>query len=99
MVIGRIYKLANLDKNKLNNHLVSYAPSSLDTCGWLWTSSYRPHHNQAGFMDGAAFVCIAKVKQGETSYGEITDWYEVLGPDGKIHKMTPSMRSSYFRNP
>jgi regulatory protein YycH of two-component signal transduction system YycFG len=99
MVIGKIYKVANLSKNKRNNHLTSYIPSSTDPHGWLWTSSYVPYRDHTGFTDGAVFVCIAKVKSGETSYGEIIDWYEVLGPDGKLHKMTTAMRSQYFRSP
>ena len=99
MVIGRIYKVANLGKNKRNNHLMSYSYSSIDSHGWLWTTSTIPNSQHPGFSDGAAFVCIAKVKGGETPYGDITDWYEVLGPGGKIHKITTPMRSSYFRTP
>ncbi len=101
MVKGRIYKLANLNKNKRNTLLVSYKPSQTGM-GWLWTSSYHPSRDQSVFREGDAFVCLGKKEHddndGQAYYG-ITTWYEAAGPDGKIHKITPSMRSSYFRSP
>ena len=102
MVKGRIYKLANLHKNKRNNLLVSYNQGIKDGIGWLWTSNYHPRRETLVFKDGDAFVCLGKkehdVGVGNCYYG-IHTWYEAVGPDGKIHKITPSMRSSYFRNP
>ena len=102
MVKGRIYKVANLDKNKRNNYLISYNQGQADGGGWLWTSSYLLPTNNAVFADGDAFVCLGKKKhddnEGQAYYG-ITTWYEAVGPDGKIHKITPSMRSTYFRSP
>ena len=102
MVKGRIYKLANLHKNKRNNLLVSYSQGIEDGIGWLWTSSYHPNRNSLVFRDGDAFVCLAKKEHddndGQPYYG-ITTWYEAAGPDGKVHKITPAMRSSYFRSP
>ena len=101
MVKGRIYKLANLDKNKRNNFLVSYTTGA-PSIGWLWTSSYHPSRDKPIFKDGDAFVCLGKKEHddndGQPYYG-ITTWYEAAGPDGKIHKITPSMRSTYFRSP
>ena len=101
MVKGRIYKIANLHKNKKNHRLVSWTQGLKDGIGWLWTSDYRPDQ-LACFQDGDAFVCLGKRIQddaeGEGYYG-ITTWYEAAGPDGKIHKITPSMRSTYFRSP
>jgi len=101
MVKGRIYKIANLHKNKKNNILISWNQGMKSGIGWLWTSDYRPEH-LAAFQDGDAFVCLGK-KQIPTdepinNYG-IDTWYEAVGPDGKVHKITPSMRSTYFRNP
>jgi hypothetical protein len=100
MVKGKLYKLANLDKNKRNNWLTSYGHGLKDSKGWLWTSSY-PYNHISTFKDGDAFVCLGKKettnKEGEVHCG-ITTWYEALGPDGKVHKITPSMRTSYFRN-
>jgi hypothetical protein len=102
MVKGRIYRLANLDKNKRNNLLVSYNAGQKDDTGWLWTSSYHPSRDQSVFREGDAFVCLGKKEHddnnGQPYYG-ITTWYEAAGPDGKIHKITPSMRSTYFRSP
>jgi hypothetical protein len=102
MVKGRIYKLANLHKNKINNYLISYNQGQKDGIGWLWTSNHRPHVNSGVFEDGAAFVCLGKKihddPEGHGYYG-ITTWYEAAGPDGKIHRITPAMRSSYFRSP
>ena len=101
MVKGRIYKIANLHKNKRNNLLISYEVEK-GKVGWLWTSNHHPHHGKSIFRDGDAFVCLAKKEHddnaGQAYYG-ITTWYEAVGPDGKIHKITPSMRSTYFRNP
>ena len=101
MVKGRIYKIANLDKNKRNNFLISYNRGMADGTGWLWTGDHRPSA-LSSFADGAAFVCLGKKevagKGADSLYG-IDTWYEALGPDGKIHKITPSIRSSYFRSP
>ena len=101
MVKGRIYKLANLDKNKRNNYLISYKAAK-DGLGWLWTSNYRHQRAAPVFKDGDAFVCLGKMKHddnnGQPYYG-ITPWYEAVGPDGKVHRITPAMRSSYFRSP
>ncbi len=101
MVKGRIYKLANLDKNKVNHHLVSYNRGMKDGTGWLWTANYIPTQFRA-FKNGDAFVCLGKKvhddNDGQPHYG-ITTWYEAAGPDGNIHKITPSMRSTYFRSP
>ena len=101
MVKGRIYKLANLDKNKKNNLLVSWNQGINDGIGWLWTSDYKPDR-LASFQDGDAFVCLGKkgipADEHSNNYG-IDTWFEAVGPDGKVHKITPAMRSSYFRNP
>ena len=101
MVKGRIYKIANLHKNKKNHRLVSWNQGVNDGIGWLWTSDYRPDQLTC-FQDGDAFVCLGKKvhddNNGQPYYG-ITTWYEAAGPDGKIHKITPSIRSSYFRSP
>jgi hypothetical protein len=102
MVKGKMYKLANLDKNKRNHLLVSYARGIKDGIGWLWTANYAYGHLST-FQNGDAFVCLGKKKQIPRSEGTannygIDTWYEALGPDGKIHRITPSMRTSYFRN-
>jgi hypothetical protein len=101
MVKGKLYKLANLHKNKRNNLLMSYARGIKDGIGWLWTADWATDTCTI-FKDGDAFVCLGKKEAEETSgdavYG-IDTWYEALGPDGKIHRITPSMRTSYFRNP
>ena len=100
MVKGRIYKIANLHKNKKNHRLVSWNQGVNDGIGWLWTADYRPDR-LTSFQDGDAFVCLGKKKHVEPDtpdYG-ITTWYEAVGPDGKVHKITSSMRSAYFRNP
>jgi hypothetical protein len=100
MVKGKMYRLANLDKNKVNHILVSYAQGIKDGIGWLWTANYAYAHLST-FQDGDAFVCLGKKQITAdvpgNNYG-INTWYEALGPDGKIHKITPSMRASYFRN-
>ena len=101
MVKGRIYKIANLYKNKKNHRLVSWNQGMKDGVGWLWTSDYRPDRLTC-FQDGDAFVCLGKKEhddnEGQPYYG-ITTWYEAVGPDGKVHRITPAMRSTYFRNP
>ena len=101
MVKGRIYKIANLHKNKKNHHLVSWNQGVNDGIGWLWTSDYVVP-KRACLQDGDAFVCLGKKevagKGADSLYG-IDTWYEAVGPDGKVHKITPAMRSSYFRNP
>ncbi len=101
MVKGRIYKIANLHKNKKNHHLVSWNQGVNDGIGWLWTPDYAVP-TRACFQDGDAFVCLGKKEHddnnGQPYYG-IATWYEAVGPDGKVHKITPAMRSSYFRNP
>ena len=101
MVKGRIYKIANLYKNKKNHRLVSWNQGVNDGVGWLWTSDYRPDR-LAYFQDGDAFVCLGKkeISADEhcNTYG-IDTWYEAVGPDGKVHKITPAMRSTYFRTP
>jgi hypothetical protein len=104
MVKGRIYKLANLHKNKRNHLLVSYTQGIEDGIGWLWTSNYHPRRHSLVFQDGDAFVCLGKKNHsdhgtGGVAYYGITTWYEAVGPDGKVHKITPAMRSSYFRSP
>jgi len=102
MVKGRIYKLANLNQNKRNHHLISWNQGVQDGIGWLWTSHYIPTGTSRAFKDGDAFVCLGKKesagKGADCLYG-IDTWYEAVGPDGKVHKVTPSMRSSYFRSP
>jgi hypothetical protein len=101
MVKGKIYKVANLHKNKKNHNLVSWQHGVNDGIGWLWTADYIPNRFPT-FKDGDAFVCLGKKevvgKGGDSCYG-IDTWYEAAGPDGKIHKITPSMRSAYFRSP
>ena len=101
MVKGRIYKIANLYKNKKNNILISWNHGMKDGIGWLWTSDYQPHRLTC-FQDGDAFVCLGKkdrdTEEGAVRYG-IDTWYEALGPDGKVHRFTPAMRSTYFRTP
>jgi len=101
MVKGRIYKVANLDKNKRNNFLISYNRGMSNGTGWLWTGTHRSSA-LSSFADGDAFVCLGKKihddPEGHGYYG-IKTWYEAVGPDGKIHKITPSIRSSYFRSP
>jgi len=100
MVKGKLYKLANLDKNKKNNWLTSYGHGLEDGIGWLWTSSY-PYNHISTFKDCDVFVCLGKKEyttcEGAVHYG-IKTWYEAVGPDGKIHRITQAMRSSYFRN-
>ena len=104
MVKGRIYKLANLDRNKRNNLLVSYNAGQKDGIGWLWTSNWADGAATRIFKNGDAFVCLGKKEAADApssanDYYGVTTWYEAVGPDGKIHKITPSMRSSYFRSP
>jgi len=100
MVTGKMYKLANLDKNKKNNWLTSYGHGVKDGIGWLWTSSY-PYNHISTFSDGDVFVCLGKkdrdTEEGAVRYG-VKTWYEAVGPDGKIHRITASTRASYFRN-
>ena len=101
MVKGKIYKLANLHKNKTNNLLVSYNRGQKDGIGWLWTSNWADSASTQIFNDGDPFVALGKRDSAgvaEQYYG-ITTWYEALGPDGNIHRFTPSMRSTYFRTP
>jgi len=101
MVKGKLYKLANLDKNKKNKFLVSYAAGQKDKIGWLWTANWADP-TCVTFQNGAAFVCLGKKQIPADSPGGylgIDTWYEALGPDGKIHRFTPSMRSTYFRSP
>jgi len=100
MVKGRIYKLANLDKNKKNNFLISYNRGQLDGIGWLWTGNWADP-TCITFKDGDAFVCLGKkqIAADEDSHLGIDTWYEALGPDGKVHRFTPAMRSTYFRTP
>ena len=100
MVKGRIYKIANLDKNKKNHYLISYNHGTQDGIGWLWTSNHQYPRTTGVFADGDAFVCLGKKECAkDQGYYGIISWYEAVGPDGKIHKITPSMRSSYFRRP
>jgi hypothetical protein len=99
MVKGKLYKLANLHKNKRNNLLMSYNQGQKDGVGWLWSANYAYGH-LSSFKDGDPFVALGKkeCEDGAEKYYGITTWYEALGPDGKIHRITPAMRSSYFRN-
>ena len=101
MVTGKMYKLANLDKNKRNNYLLSYNQGQKDGIGWLWTSSYLKPGDNGVFADGDVFVCLGKkdrdTEEGAVRYG-VKTWYEAVGPDGKIHRITASTRASYFRN-
>ena len=101
MVKGKLYKLANLDKNKKNHWIMSYNAGDSSGAGWLWTANY-PRGHLSVFRDGAVFVCLGKKQipadEPGNNYG-IDTWYEALGPDGKIHRFTPAMRSSYFRSP
>jgi hypothetical protein len=101
MVKGKLYKLANLHKNKKNNLLVSWNQGINDGIGWLWTADYIPDR-LVSFRDGDAFVCLGKKEfpadEAVNNYG-IDTWFEAVGPDGKVHRITPSMRSTYFRNP
>lgn len=102
MVTGKLYKLANLHKNKRNNLIISYNSGTYagGAIGWLWTADWEA--GQTTFKDGDIFVCLGKKettnKEEGVHYGIMT-WYEALGPDGKIHRLTPGMRSAYFRNP
>jgi len=102
MVKGRIYKIANLDKNKKNKFLTSYTRGRKDGIGWLWTANWVDSACTT-FKNGDPFVALGKkVGTTEGTYENqcgITTWYEALGPDGNIHRFTPSMRSTYFRNP
>ena len=100
MVKGKLYKLANLDKNKRNNFLISYCRGRKDSIGWLWTGNWADS-TCTTFKDGAIFVSLGKTDNAESDeqYYGVTTWYEALGPDGKIHRFTPAMRSTYFRNP
>ena len=102
MVKGRIYKLANLNQNKRNHHLISWNQGVQDGIGWLWTSHYIPTGTSRAFKDGDAFVCLGKkgipADEPSNTYG-IDSWYEAVGPDGKVHRITPAMRSTYFRTP
>ena len=100
MVKGKLYKIANLDKNKKNNLLMSYARGVKDGIGWLWTTEWGTSACTV-FRDGDVFVCLGKkeVQTGIAEFYGIPTWYEALGPDGKIHRITPALRSSYFRNP
>jgi hypothetical protein len=103
MVKGRIYKLANLDKNKRNTLLISYNRGQKDGVGWLWTANWAGSDATHIFKDGDPFVALGKKEAEEGNspnehYG-VTTWYEALGPDGNIHRFTPSMRSTYFRSP
>ena len=100
MVKGRIYKLANLDKNKRDKRLVSYNHGMPDGIGWLWTSNPRAGYKTA-FADGDIFVCLGKREHEarDNPYYGATRWYETVGPDGNIHRITPAIRSSYFRSP
>lgn len=102
MVKGKIYKIANLDRNKRNNLLVSYNAGQKDGIGWLWTSNWADSGTVHIFKNGDPFVALGKKeiagKSDDSLYG-IDTWYEALGPDGNIHRFTPSMRSAYFRNP
>ena len=95
-----MYKLANLDKNKRNHLLASYSQGIKDGIGWLWSANYAYPHLST-FQNGDVFVCLGKKESAyetiDAVYG-IDTWYEALGPDGKIHKFTPAMRTSYFRN-
>jgi len=100
MVTGKLYKLANLDKNKKNNWITSYGHGVKDGKGWLWTSSY-PYNHISTFKDGDVFVCLGKKQipiEDLSIHLNIKTWYEAVGPDGKIHKISPSMRTAYFRN-
>tara|TARA_R110000744_G_scaffold230621_1_gene348818 strand:- start:333 stop:641 length:309 start_codon:yes stop_codon:yes gene_type:complete len=102
MVKGKLYKVANLDKNKQNNYLVSFRYGVRNGgMGWLWTDNLVQPPDTSIFKNGDVFVCLGKkeVQKGIAQFYGIDTWYEALGPDGKIHKFTPSMRSSYFRNP
>jgi len=102
MVKGKLYKLANLHKNKVNNLLVSYNRGQKDGVGWLWTSNWADGASTHIFKDGDPFVALGKKEatpENESAEYGITTWYEALGPDGNIHRFTPSMRSTYFRNP
>ena len=103
MVKGKIYKLANLDKNKRNNLLLSYNAGQKDGIGWLWTANWADSSSKHIFKNGDAFVALGKRDIDEENpspndYYGVTTWYEALGPDGNIHRFTPSMRSTYFRN-
>ena len=101
MVKGKLYKLANLHKNKKNHWLTSYSSGITDGIGWLWTANY-PYNHISTFKDGDPFVALGKKEatpENENAQYGIKTWYEALGPDGKIHRFTPSMRSSYFRSP
>tara|TARA_R110002153_G_scaffold29066_3_gene89543 strand:+ start:32 stop:337 length:306 start_codon:yes stop_codon:yes gene_type:complete len=101
MVKGKLYKLANLHKNKKNHWITSYSAGITDGIGWLWTANY-PYNHISTFKDGDAFVCLGKkqIAADEPSgHLGIDTWYEALGPDGKIHRFTRAMRSSYFRSP
>jgi len=104
MVKGKIYKLANLDKNKRNTLLISYNRGQKDGVGWLWTANWADNRTAHIFKDGDPFVALGKKEASpddmsrRAQYG-ITSWYEALGPDGKIHRFTPAIRSTYFRTP
>lgn len=100
-----MYRLTNLNKNKKNNFLTShnYNYGQKDNIGWLWSASWAPS-DQITFSDGDVFVCLGKKEHSAQTpcfvgvADGIPTWYEALGPDGKIHKFTPAMRTSYFRN-
>ena len=102
MVKGKLYKLANLDKHKRHNMLISYSHGRKDGIGWLWTANWADSRTAHIFKNGDPFVALGKKEgdapEGVNHYG-VDTWYEALGPDGNIHRFTESMRSSYFRTP
>ena len=100
MVKGKLYKVANLHKNKRNHLLVSYGHGAGEGVGWLWTTNCELGTHT--FKDGDIFVSLGKKVHANceeaTHYG-VKTWYEALGPKGKIHRISPATRTSYFRSP
>jgi len=92
MVKGKLYKLANLHKNKRDNILVSFAMHKstphLWACDGLGLAQQRPM-----FEDGALFVCLG------AEQGRMQLLYKVLDSTGQVHSITKATRSKYFRNP
>ena len=81
--------------------MTSYGHGVTDGIGWLWTANY-PYDHISTFKDGDPFVCLGKKQiaaDEDRHHLGIDTWYEALGPDGKVHRFTPAMRSTYFRSP
>ena len=107
MVKGKLYKVANLHKNKWSNYLISgqdFGPGQRGILGPRdQTTAKRASSLGWGcFQDGDVFVCLGTEKIRSATYVDYygTDfWYNVVDAAGKIHRISPSMRKRYIRNP